>query len=137
MNKKKLNLAIVGLGNIGSYLVKYLLNNKKNLSKKNNCFINEIFISAENDLSFYELRTEIYNKLFNGFYCGWISIANNLAKIRSVLFDMGCVQEEKNSASGKYFLKVKIGNEELDNFVKLNGFDICYEEDILLKEVNN
>ena len=35
------------------------------------------------------------------------------------------------------FLKVKIGNEELDNFVKLNGFDICYEEDILLKEVNN
>ena len=91
----------------------------------------------ENDLSFYELRTEIYNKLFNGFYCGWVSIANNLAKIRSVLFDMGCVQEEKNSICGKYFLKVKIGNEELDSFVKLNGFDICYEQDILLKEVNN
>ena len=48
MNKKKLNIAIVGLGNIGSYLVKYLLNNKKNLSKKNNCFINEIFVSAKN-----------------------------------------------------------------------------------------
>ena len=110
------------------------LNNLKTLKERKT---NEIFISAENDLSFYELRTEIYNKLFSGFYCGWISIANNLAKIRSVLFDMGCVQEEKNSACGKYFLKVKIGNEELDNFVKLNGFDICYEEDILLKEVNN
>ena len=122
---------------------KLIVNNKSDLISLNNLKTlkerktNEIFISAENDLSFYELRTEIYNKLFNGFYCGWISISNNLAKIRSVLFDMGCVQEEKNSACGKYFLKVKIGNEELDNFVKLNGFDICYEEDILLKEVNN
>ena len=122
---------------------KLIVNNKSDLISLTNLKTlkerktNEIFISAENDLSFYELRTEIFNKLFNGFYCGWISIANNLAKIRSVLFDMGCVQEEKNSACGKYFLKVKIGNEELDNFVKLNGFDICYEEDILLKEVNN
>ena len=122
---------------------KLIVNNKSDLISLPNLKTlkerktNEIFISAENDLSFYELRTEIYNKLFNGFYCGWVSIPNNLAKIRSILFDMGCVQEEKNSVYGKYFLKVKIGNEELDNFVKLNGFDICYEEDILSKEVNN
>ena len=31
---KKLNIAIVGLGNIGSYLFKYLNKNKKILSKK-------------------------------------------------------------------------------------------------------
>ena len=31
---KKLNIAIVGLGNIGSYLYKYLDKNKKILSKK-------------------------------------------------------------------------------------------------------
>ena len=122
---------------------KIIVNNKSDLISLTNLKTlkerktNEIFISAENDLSFYELRTEIYNKLFNGFYCGWVSIPNNLAKIRSILFDMGCVQEENNSVCGKYFLKVKIGNEELDNFVKLNGFDICYEKDILSKEVNN
>ena len=31
---KKLNIAIVGLGNIGSYLFKYLKKNKKILAKK-------------------------------------------------------------------------------------------------------
>ncbi len=45
---KKLNIAIVGLGNIGSHLFKYLKKNKKILSKKNNCVPNIIFISAKN-----------------------------------------------------------------------------------------
>ena len=31
---KKLNIAIIGLGNIGSYLYKYLNQNKKIISKK-------------------------------------------------------------------------------------------------------
>ena len=34
---RKLNIAIVGLGNIGSYLFKYLNDNKKILTEKNNC----------------------------------------------------------------------------------------------------
>ena len=33
-NKSKLNIAIIGLGNIGSYLYKYLQINKEILSKK-------------------------------------------------------------------------------------------------------
>ena len=37
MDYKKLNIAIVGLGNIGSYLYNYLQKNKSILSKKNNC----------------------------------------------------------------------------------------------------
>ena len=37
---KKLNIAIIGLGNIGSYLFKYLKKNKVILSKKNNCIPN-------------------------------------------------------------------------------------------------
>ena len=45
---KKLNIAIVGLGNIGSYLYKYLKNNKKILAKKNNCMPNIIYVSAKN-----------------------------------------------------------------------------------------
>ncbi len=43
---KKLNIAIVGLGNIGSYLYRYLKKNKKILSKKNNCIPNIIYVSA-------------------------------------------------------------------------------------------
>ena len=48
MIKKKLNIAIIGLGNIGSFLYKYLKNNKIILSKKNNCIPNIIYISAKN-----------------------------------------------------------------------------------------
>ncbi len=49
MNKKKqINIAIVGLGNIGSYLYKYLRTNKSILAKKNNCTPNIVFVSAKN-----------------------------------------------------------------------------------------
>ena len=46
--KKKLNIAIIGLGNIGSYLYKFLKENQKILSKKNNCIPNIIYISSKN-----------------------------------------------------------------------------------------
>jgi homoserine dehydrogenase len=45
---KKLNIAIVGLGNIGSYLFKYLKENQKILMEKNNCIPVIKFISAKN-----------------------------------------------------------------------------------------
>ncbi len=45
---KKLNIAIIGLGNIGSYLFNYLNKNKKILSKKNNCIPNVLYVSAKN-----------------------------------------------------------------------------------------
>ena len=45
---KRLNIAIVGLGNIGSYLFNYLNKNKRILSKKNNCIPNILFVSAKN-----------------------------------------------------------------------------------------
>ena len=48
MRNNKLNIAIIGLGNIGSYLYKYLLINKNILSKKNNCIPNIIYVSAKN-----------------------------------------------------------------------------------------
>tara|TARA_B100000579_G_scaffold312243_1_gene261817 strand:+ start:1517 stop:2812 length:1296 start_codon:yes stop_codon:yes gene_type:complete len=47
MKKKKLNIAIIGFGNIGSYLFKYLNKNKKKLIKKTNVIPNVIFISAK------------------------------------------------------------------------------------------
>ena len=48
MKKKKINIAIIGLGNIGSYLYKYLQSNKKILSKKTNCVPNIKYVSAKN-----------------------------------------------------------------------------------------
>ena len=49
MNKnKKVNIAIVGLGNIGSYLYNYLKKNKNYLAKKTNTTPNIIYVSAKN-----------------------------------------------------------------------------------------
>ena len=45
---RKLNIAIVGLGNIGSYLFKYLNENKKILTEKNNCIPIVKYVSAKN-----------------------------------------------------------------------------------------
>ena len=45
---KKLNIAIIGLGNIGCYLYKYLNKNKFILAKKNNCIPNVLYVSARN-----------------------------------------------------------------------------------------
>ena len=45
---KKINIAIIGLGNIGSYLYKYLNDNIKILTKKNNCLPFIKYVSARN-----------------------------------------------------------------------------------------
>ena len=45
---RKLNIAIIGLGNIGSYLFKYLNDNKKILTKKNNCLPFIKYVCAKN-----------------------------------------------------------------------------------------
>ena len=45
---RKLNIAIVGLGNIGSYLFKYLNDNRKILTEKNNCLPVIKYVSAKN-----------------------------------------------------------------------------------------
>jgi len=45
---RKLNIAIIGLGNIGSYLFKYLNENKKILTEKNNCLPIVKYVSAKN-----------------------------------------------------------------------------------------
>ena len=45
---RRLNIAIVGLGNIGSNLFKYLNENKKILTEKNNCLPIVKYVSAKN-----------------------------------------------------------------------------------------
>ena len=45
---RKINIAIIGLGNIGSYLFKYLNDNRKILTEKNNCVPLVKYVSAKN-----------------------------------------------------------------------------------------
>ena len=43
---RKINIAIIGLGNIGAYLFKYLNDNKRILTEKNNCLPVVKYVSA-------------------------------------------------------------------------------------------
>ena len=96
----------------------------------------DIFLSAENESQFDNLHFLINETLFNGMYQGWISLESNLGNIRSMLFDMGCVTEEKVSDDGKMFANIKIGNDELEQLNKLKGFEICHDKDILFRSIN-
>jgi len=96
----------------------------------------DIFLSAENESQFDNLHFFINETLFNGMYQGWISLESNLGNIRSMLFDMGCVKEEKVSDDGKMFANIKIGNDELEQLSKLKGFEICHDKDILFRSIN-
>ena len=97
----------------------------------------DIFLSAENDSEFDSLRYLINEKLFNGIYQGWVSLDNNLGNIRSMLFDMGCMEEERVSEDGKMLANIKIGNDELEQLIKLEGFEIYPDKDIIFNTINN
>ena len=93
----------------------------------------EVWISAEKNIGIAELRDLINKELFNGVYKGWVSLEASLGKIRSKLFRMGCVNEEKISSTGQIFAHIDIGRDELDRFIGINGFALCEDTDILLE----
>jgi GTP-binding protein HflX len=93
----------------------------------------EVWISAEKNIGIAELRDLINEELFNGIYKGWVSLESSLGKIRSKLFMMGCINEEKISPTGQIYAHIDIGRDELDRFIGVNGFALCEDKDILLK----
>ena len=93
---------------------------------------NEIWISAERGLGIEQLRDRINKELFNGMFRGWVSIESSMGKLRSELYGMGCILKEENSTTGRVFLNIDIGREELDKLLENEGFNICSDEDILL-----
>ena len=103
------------------------------LKKRNH---SQVFISAENQNEYEELRTLINEVLFKGVFQGWVSIENSKGNIRSLLFDLGCVKEETVSPNGTMFANITIGNDELDKFINLKGFEVCDDKDILFENTN-
>tara|TARA_B100001939_G_scaffold347455_1_gene369118 strand:- start:1345 stop:2631 length:1287 start_codon:yes stop_codon:yes gene_type:complete len=63
---RKINIAIIGLGNIGSYLFKYLKDNKKILAEKNNCIPIVKYVSAKNKKRKRSIKIE-KNKWLNNY----------------------------------------------------------------------
>ena len=45
------------------------------------------------------------------------------------------IEEEKVSSCGKMFANIKIGQEELNQFINLKGFELCRDNDIIFKSI--
>ena len=125
----------LGLENIPTIIVK----NKCDLLKTHSSRLfnpkKEILISAEKNIGIDKLRENINKKLYNGIYSGWISLESSMGKIRSKLFGMGCIKEEKISSCGNIYVYLQIGKDDLNNFLKINGFNLCQENDIILEKL--
>ena len=125
----------LGLENIPTIIVK----NKCDLLKKYSSGLfnpkKEILISAEKNIGIDKLREDINKKLYNGIYSGWISLESSMGKIRSKLFGMGCIKDEKISSCGNIYVYLQIGKDDLNNFLKINGFNLCQENDIILEKL--
>jgi len=102
---------------------------KKSIDKEKQ----EAWISAEKNIGIDELRDLINIELFNGIYKGWVSLEASMGSLRSKLFSMGCVNEEKVSSTGQIYAHIDIGHEELDRFIGISGFALCNDKDILLE----
>jgi len=125
----------LGLENIPTIIVK----NKCDLLRKHSSALfnpkKEILISAEKNIGIDKLRENINKKLYNGIYSGWISLESSMGKIRSKLFGMGCIKDEKISSCGNIYVYLQIGKDDLNNFLKINGFNLCQENDIILEKL--
>ena len=125
----------LGLENIPTIIVK----NKCDLLRKHSSALfnpkKEILISAEKNIGIDKLRENINKKLYNGIYSGWISLESSMGKIRSKLFGMGCIKDEKISSCGNIYVYLQIGKDDLNNLLKINGFNLCQENDIILEKL--
>jgi homoserine dehydrogenase len=73
MNKEKVNVAIIGLGQIGSRLYKEILSKKKDIADKTGCNVNVVAISAK---SISKKRTFRFNRKI--FYKNPLQICKNV-----------------------------------------------------------
>ena len=74
-------------------------------------------------------RQSISNTLFEGIYRGWISLDASLGNIRSKLYSMGCILEERITETGSMYALINIGNDELTRFTDIEGFTLIDDSD--------
>ena len=125
----------LGISNIPQIRInnKSDLKGYKDFRSKSNIESREVWISAEQGEGLEELRETISISLFAGIYRGWITLDAALGNIRSKLYSMGCILEEKINNNGLMFLYINIGNNELERFTNINGFNLIDDNHEFIK----
>ena len=100
MKKKNYNIAIIGLGNIGSYLYSYLKKNKKQLASKSNVIPNILYVSAKNKK---KKRSFSINKKM------WLKSYLDAAKIKEIDLIVELIGGAEGAAKKLVFSALKNG----------------------------
>ena len=95
-----MNIAIVGLGNIGSYLYNFIIKNKNQITKKNNAIPNVLYVSAKN---IKKKRNFKINKKM------WVSNYLNIPKDKNVDIVVELIGGAEGAAKKLVFASLKNG----------------------------
>ena len=132
---KKLNIAIVGLGNIGSYLFKYLNENKKILTEKNNCLPVIKYISAKNKKKKRNINTKNIKWLDNYLDVTKIKEVDLIVELiggsegpaKKLVFD--ALKNKKHVVTANKALIAKYGN-QLSKIAEKNKVNLEFEASV-------
>ena len=94
-----------------------------------------IDISALQGSGLDELKEAIARRLKGGRIRTWISLEGRFAKLRSQLFDLGAVAEEKIAEDGRWILHIDLSQQDAEQLGRLPGADgRLVRESILLAD---
>ena len=92
----------------------------------------ESWVSATKNLGIENLKEKINDHFNEGIFKGWVSIDSSAGKLRSRLFALGCVKEEKNSTD-QIYLSVTMGINLLKEFMENKEFHLVETEESISK----
>ena len=128
---------LVDLG--ASDILQIRVNNKidklknTNISNKGQPQKGEVWISAKDKVGISVLKDSLHNYLNQSIFECWISIESSLGKIRSELYSLDKVIEERTTPSGLIQLRVNVGEDELKNLLSKKGITILKQNNFVTK----
>ena len=94
--------------------------------------VERIDVSALHGLGLDELKETIALRLKGKRIRTWISLQGRHAKLRSQLFDLGAVEEEKSTDDGQWLLHINLSRQDAEHLGRLPGAEgLLVRESIL------
>jgi len=94
--------------------------------------VDRIDVSALNGLGLEELKETIALRIKGKRIRTWISLEGQHAKLRSQLFDLGAVEEEKATDDGQWLLHVELSQQDAERLGRLPGAEGVLVRDLIL-----
>ena len=98
--------------------------------------VDRVDVSALKESGLTELKEAVALRLKGGRIQAWMNLAGKHAKLRSQLFDLGAVSEEKISEDGHWLLRVDLSRQDAEQLGRMPGAGgLLVRESLLTKSV--